>query len=254
MNNIKTIGGAGGIFHIFVPGVFLLLNFVGGVYLFPLTGEETRRQILDVFGNPALSLIITISFGYLIGVVLRIFRSELADRWSAKLLRLYDKNARKPRYDGNLYAYEGFPYTEWVGQLCQRLPEDVLKFYEETWSSKKNKTFLNFCKVLIISEDERAANEIYAAESLCRYISGMFYALLVASILLLFVLVSDLLIDHRTNAALAGLLVSYVVAIIGILSNFRFMRLKEVQTVFAAAYKNRHLFHPGSGGDTLNAP
>ena len=28
MNNIKAIGGAGGLFHIFVPGVFLLINFL----------------------------------------------------------------------------------------------------------------------------------------------------------------------------------------------------------------------------------
>jgi hypothetical protein len=31
----------------------------------------------------------------------------------------------------------------------------------------------------------------------------------------------------------------YLLAVVAILSNFRFMRLKEVETVFAASYRNR---------------
>lgn len=243
MNNIKTVGGATGIFHIFIPGIFLLLNFVGGLYFFPLTSSETKKQLLDVFANPALSLIITTSFGYLIGVVLRMFRSELADLWSAKFLRRYDKNAKGPECLENMYAYEKFPYSDWVGHLSNRLPESAQIFYKEIWSQHKTKTFLNFCKVLIISEDERAANEIYASESMCRYISGMFYALLASFGILYCVIIADLLIIHKTNEMLVGLVVGYFIAILGILWNFRFMRLKEVKTVFSAAYKNSHLFY-----------
>jgi hypothetical protein len=92
MDNIKTIGGVGGIFHIFVPGVFLLINCLSGVYLFPWSGDDTRKVLFDVFGNPALGLVLTISFGYLLGVILRIFRSESADRLSAKYLRKFGKN------------------------------------------------------------------------------------------------------------------------------------------------------------------
>jgi hypothetical protein len=244
MDNIKTIGGAGGIFHIFVPGVFLLINFLGGVYLFPWSGDDTRKVLFDVFRSPALGLVITISFGYLLGVILRIFRSESADHLSAKYLRKFDKNTKKAKDEGNLYAYENFPYTKWIGQYCKKLPDDVQRFYMEVWSLKKTKEFFNFCKVLIISEDKRGANEIYAAESLCRYISGIFYALVVSFFLQIVILITVILINHNINVVLIGLLVGYCVAIIGILRNFRFMRLKEVQTVFAAAYKNRHLFKP----------
>ena len=112
------------------------------------------------------------------------------------------------------------------------------------WSLKKTKEFFNFCKVLIISEDERGANEIYAAESLCRYISGIFYALVVSFFLQFLILITVILINHNINVVIIGLLVGYCIAIFAILKNFRFMRLREVQTVFAAAYKNWHLFKP----------
>jgi len=242
MENIKSIGGAGGIFHIFVPGVFLLLNFLGSVYLFPWSGDDTRKLLVTFSGNPAFGFVVIISFGYLLGVILRIFRSESADRLSAKYLCRFDKNAKKVKDDSNLYAYEYFPYTELIGQYCKNLPDDTYIFYREVWSLKKSKEFFNFCKILIISEDERSANEIYAAESLCRYISGVFYALVISFFLQLFILTS-IIINHDFNIIPLGLLAGYYIAIIGILRNFRFMRIKEVKTVFTAAYKNRHLFY-----------
>lgn len=242
MQNIRLIGGAGGIFHILVPGVFLLLNVVGCAYIFPLTSPETREEIQRVFGNPTTGVVVILGFGYLIGVILRIFRSEYPDQWSARFLRFYDKNARAPETDENRYAYEEFPYTRWVERTIHNLPGDVKEFYDNTWKKSSSKAFLNFSKLLVISEDERAANEIHAAESLCRYISGMFYSLVTSAILNIVVVISQIITLQLPHIVLLMLLAGYLVAIVGILVNYRFMRIKEVQTVFYSAYKNRRLF------------
>ena len=66
---IPTIGGARGIFEIFIPGVFLFLNLTAVVYLFPFIDEDTKNYLLSCSSNPFLSLIIIICFGYLIGVI-----------------------------------------------------------------------------------------------------------------------------------------------------------------------------------------
>jgi hypothetical protein len=104
--NIPTIGGAKGIFEIFVPGLFLFLNFVLVLYLFPFTEKETNSLISLCISNQILGLVITISFSYLIGVILRLFRTDLADEWSAKFIRKFKHGANK------LYAVEKFPYIK----------------------------------------------------------------------------------------------------------------------------------------------
>ncbi len=237
------ISSAGSVFHIFVPGVFLLLNIVGCVYLLPFTSTETRDQIQNVFGNPAKGLVITVGFGYLIGVILRIFRSEKPDQWSARFLRLVDKSARGSETAKNRYAYEPFPYIKWMGQVCHNLPLDVKEFYNTGWMKQNSKTFLNFSKLIVISADARAANEIYAIESLCRYISSMLYALLASVVLTVIVIITHLIYYKTINVLLVMLLVGYAIAVYGILRNFRFMRIKEVQTVFFSSYKNKDLFN-----------
>ena len=187
--NIPTIGGARGIFEIFVPGVFLLLNLSAVIYLFPYTDDETRRLIASGASNPILVLVIGVGFGYLIGVLLRLFRTDLPDKWSALWLRRFDRHALEGKGRFKLYATEDFPYIGWIGESCkQYLPCEVQTFYDKVWAGRKqaghNKQFFNFCKMMINSTDERAANEIYAAESLTRYISGMFFALVLALILI----------------------------------------------------------------------
>ena len=259
MLNFQKIGVAGGVFHILVPGVYLLLNIFGCVYLFPFVSLEIKQGMYEILSNPTLGLVITIGFGYLIGVILRIFRSEYPDKLSAKFLRRIDSNAKPPENDGNRYAYERFPYIRWMERVCDRLPSNVNDFYHEVWKKQGNsRTFLNLSKLLIISEDERAANEIYSAESLCRYISGMFYALVSSTALIIIVLVFQLIAliffkNFRENTNFISsiiilflFLVGNLLAIFGILANYRFMRIKEVQTVFFGAYKNRKLFQQNS--------
>lgn len=243
MNNIPTIGGARGIFEIFVPGIFLLINLVVVVYLFPYIDNTTWKDIVTWISNPILSLVIVITFGYLIGVILRMLRTESADNWSARFLRLYDSNARKGKNRLNLYAYEKFPYVGWLGVVCERhLPTTAIDFYNRVWAERNSRSFFNFCKIIIISEDQRAANEIYSTEALSRYISGMYYALLIASFLIASVGTLRFLASGRMTVGLLIMLSLYLFAILGILKNFRFIRIKEVEIMFAASFKNRHLF------------
>jgi hypothetical protein len=244
--NVPTIGGPKGIFEIFLPGVFLLLNLGMAIFLFPFSDDETKQFIVDIGSNPALLLIIAIGFGYLFGVLLRLLRLRIPDDLSAAWLRRFHPDAR---LDGKyeLWATEDFPYIRRVEQLCKQfLSSKVLDFYNEIWKdrrqdNKQNRSFFNLCKMMIYSEDERAANEIYAAEAMCRYISGMFYAL-VLSCGLLFSIVVLYIASGQIFVGLIAVLCAYLCALVVIMKRFRFMRLKEVETVFFASFRNRSIF------------
>ena len=242
MEQFKSISTAGSLFHILVPGVFLLMNILAGLHVFSYTPDEVRSQIHTLFENPTVALTVIIGFGYLIGVVLRIFRSERPDRCSAWFLRTFDAAAHPPPTKANGYAYEDFPYRNWLGRGVRNLPDSVREFYDTNWTHGDSRTFLNYAKTVVISEDAGSAAEIYAGESLCRFISGMFYALVASLLLCVVVLVVEFKLERTANLPALIAVGAYLLAIVGILANYRFMRIKEVQTVFFAASKHPHLF------------
>ena len=249
--NIPTIGGARGIFEFFVPGVFLLLNLGFATYIFPFTDAETKNGIAAAASSPALVLIIGISFGYLVGVVLRLFQTDLPDRLSAAWLRRFDHRALQGDRKFKLWAIEQFPYFGWIEQTCVLyLPAEALHFYQNTWGLRKqgeqNKQFFTYVKTIINSDDERAADEMYAAEALCRYIAGMFYALCFACLSLTIPIVVSYLVFGQIRTGLIIVLAVYLFMIVEILAHYRFLRIKEVEIVFAASYKNRTLFEETS--------
>ena len=245
--NIPTIGGTRGVFEIFVPGAFLLLNLAAVVYLLPFIDEDTKSFISGCGSTPALGLVIILCFGYLIGVILRLFGVEPVDKLSAKWIQMTKTRAQQEDGVFKLWARERFPYIGWIGEVCKSdLPPNTVEFYYNTWASRRregrNTHFFNFCKTIINSVDERAANEIYAAEALSRYISGTFYSLVIASCLLLVTAV----LNHGSLGIMIPLLlivVVYVLAISAILNFFRFIRIKEVEIVFAATFRHRSIFY-----------
>jgi hypothetical protein len=244
--NIPTIGGARGIFEFFVPGIFLLLNFGLATYFFPFTDTETKKGILAAATNPALAVIISVSFGYLIGVVLRLFQTDLPDRLSAGWLRIFNRNARQKDPKVKLWATEQFPYFGWIEQVCKLyLPEEAFDFYQKTWGLRKqgeqNKQFFTFIKTQINSDDERAADEMYAAEAMSRYIAGMFYALCFAFFSLLVTIITSALAFGQISIGLVIILSAYLFIITEILAHYRFIRIKEVEIVFAASFRNKEL-------------
>jgi hypothetical protein len=250
--NIPTIGGARGIFEIFVPGMFLLVNLGVVVYLFPFVDEETKRLIAAGASDPVVALLVAVGFGYLVGVLLRLFRPALPDKLSAACIRRFGRHRRRGDDEPALRAYEDFPYFGWIGEVCREClgSDEALEFYEKTWGridegrEKKglSSPFFNFCKALVSCADEKSANEVYAAEALTRYMSGMFYALVFAFLMILVTVILRYVFDGETMVGLIIVLCFYLFAIGAILSRFRSIRAKEVGIVFAACFKNRHLF------------
>ncbi len=245
--NIPTIGGTRGVFEIFVPGAFLLLNLAAVVYLLPFIDEDTKSFISGCGSNPALGFVIILCFGYLIGVILRLLTAEPVDKLSAKWIQMTKTRAHQEDGTFKLWAHERFPYIGWIGEVCKSdLPPNTVKFYHNTWANRRHKGrnthFFNFCKTIINSVDERAANEIYAAEALSRYISGTFYSLVIASCLLFVTVVLYHGSLGKIVIPLLLIVVVYFLAIAAILNYFRFIRIKEVEIVFAATFRHRSIF------------
>jgi hypothetical protein len=242
--NVPTIGGARGIFEVFVPGLFLFLNLVGVAYLMPFMDQDSKHFIEVTAANPGLSLAIVISFGYLLGIVLRLIPPSWPDGLSAIWLGRFgdpdDKPARRELRKAR------FPYIEWVCSTSgDRLPREVSAFYQATWGDpdskvKRSKTFFNFMKVML--SDEKAKDEVYAAEAMTRYISGMFYALLASVVLIGAAWLACGALSGKWMAGLLVVIVAYSVAGLVIVRRFRTIRVKEVEAVFAASYRNRELF------------
>lgn len=251
--NVPAIGKTKGIFEIFVPGVFLLINAIGVLYLLSeniksigFVGEFIRYLI----GQPSLIIIILICFGYLIGMILRLLMTELPDQLSAWYHRTFNKkNVRKSDYSYKLWSIERFPYIGYVGDLILRDLSDhsgpVYEFYKQVWEPRNrkegNRRFFNFCKTMLMRDNNQlTVMELYTAESINRYISGMFYSL---SISFIFILITiPFQSKFEIIIILLLVLLSYLTALLNILSRFRFIRIKEVQTLFDACYKNKEWF------------
>lgn len=97
--------------------------------------------------------------------------------------------------------------------------------------------------MLMRDENQVTVNELYTAESINRYISGMFYSLLISFFLIIIAIPFQS--KFEVSIILIVLLLSYFIALLNIISRFRFIRIKEVQTVFDACYKNKELFLNG---------
>jgi hypothetical protein len=87
-----SLGGARGVFEIFVPGVFLLLNVALITYVTPGLPEAQARAKYCV-EKGGLGIIVTGVFGYLFGMLLRLGRCEAVDQLSAKWARVFNRRA-----------------------------------------------------------------------------------------------------------------------------------------------------------------
>ena len=265
IKDVPTIGGARGVFEIFVPGLFLFLNLVAAVYLFPWVSVEITKGLKGLAANTPMALVIIVCFSYLCGVVLRLGRADLADDASAYWIRRFNPRARRPVRASDSqqptsaeglgtaaaeqywsWATDQIPFIRWIGEMCDLyMPQEVKQYYSDEWAPRlrdgQNKQFLNLCKVAI-SKDRSLSAEVYTAESLTRYAACMFYALLLAGTLAAGTSVFNL--AHALNATSAvstavgaGIACfTYLVAAWRIVKSLRFVRLKEVETLFYACY------------------
>jgi len=264
--NIPTIGAAKGLFEILVPGVFLLLNLSWTLYYFQGNVFKNTMIVKIFTDNVVLMVVIIVVMGYLIGVVLWLIGADWLDNACMRLIRLnnyiYLKIYKKPKERETFYQ-EDFPYLNGLGSISRKyLPPVALNFYNNCWApwhcKGRNKYFFNYCKTLIYSLDKGSAAEVYANEALIRYIAAMFYALLISLVLLLIVLFTEKIKSCTIPAFLSWAIKSssscpltqvdnsieidciififiYLLSIVVLISHFRYMRFKEVQTVFAAS-------------------
>ena len=106
-----------------------------------------------------------------------------------------------------------------------------------------NTTFINFCKSIISKYDPNSCKEVYAAEAMTRFISGSYYALQISIILM--IVNSYILFKTSTiNESLITIFVifGYLILLHIILSQYRFLRCKEIDTIFNACFANRKNF------------
>jgi hypothetical protein len=243
---VPKIGSTKGIFEIFVPGLFLFINFIAVLYFLPFNDSSIKTLITSGISNPFLALVTVICFGYLIGVIIRLFKTNLPDRLSAKMNKWIILLFKKDKTI-KLWTNDHFPYIGWIGELCSSsLPPYALNFYEEVWKprnqeNKSNHAFFNFCKTIISSVDINVTNEIYSAEALNCYISGIFYSLTIAFFLLL-LLEGLLVICHKFLIIILLVMVFYALGVVAILVHYRKIKIREVELVFAATFKHSKEF------------
>ncbi len=233
---VPAVGGAKGIFELFVPGLFLLFNIVGIAYFFPpLRGPVAQLFQSGQNESPPVTAVAVaaaiIAFGYLLGVVLRSVQVELADLASAWWLRTFHCEAKGDKQEYRLWATDRFPYISYLTLVYRskefspptspaaRLPRRALEFFDLTWARRRrerhtNNEFVHLCWMLVKSANPALAAELYANESLCRYVAGMFYALVVSATLTL-LLLWDMLLDKQLGL-LAVVLPSWLILSLGI--------------------------------------
>jgi hypothetical protein len=255
--DVPAIGRTRGVFEIFVPGAFLLINISGVLYIltqiikFPDFIPKCIKYTVD---HPGLGIVILICFGFLIGMILRLFMTDIPDLISAWYHRFFK---RKKLIDkaGNYkpWCIEKFPYIEAIGEailrdLCDR-SSSIYDFYKKVWEPQKrnkgNKRFFNFCKTMLLTKDnDMIIMELYSAESINRYISGMFYSLAISVFLLslLAIIVAILKPFSEIIIFLLIILFFYFIGLWNIISRFRLIRLKEAQLLFDACYYKKDLF------------
>ena len=245
--DIPSTGRQGNILAIFIPGVFTLFNIGFAAYfIFTFDIASTEDSLIQaVTKSNALVVVVSLllsCFAYLLGVLLRLFRSEIPDNVSAWYLRHVNRKFRKRGYG---FTKEKFPYIKHLGLVVKkRFPKEAQTYYTQYWKGReddgKNRAFFNFVKSILLAIDTKAASELYAAEALNRYIAGMFFGLLISMFCIGAAIISEVLSGGEALWKLVVLEVVYVSIIVLIIKHYRFIRIKEVETLFAVAFAHRH--------------
>lgn len=236
-----------GFFEILMPGVFFFLNIAFMViFLISILNPQqmSPNEIIEQFiTSPVVAITLVIAIGYPVGMAFRLLKTARIDTTSARYIAFL-----KPKERGKLYLSDHFFYGNWMRKkIREHLPAEAARFYDEYWYDKYTAsdapTFFNFCKILIAKEDIQSGTEIYAAEAILRFLAGSYYALQFSVVIMVLILAIALASHNTQVAVLTGaLVVTYLLLLHIILSQFRFLRAKEVDTVFNASFANRKVF------------
>ncbi len=83
--------------------------------------------------------------------------------------------------------------------------------------------------------------EIAATEATLRFLSGIFYSLIVSMLILTLVLLATDFSEFNRSLALIPIAL-YAICLAVITFNYRFYRVKEVEILFDATYQNKDVF------------
>ncbi len=250
---IPRIGEAKGIFEVFLPGAFLFIHIVAFIVIMlqPMSTLEATDSILyEILNSTFYIILVFICFGYLLGVFLRLLRPGGLDKISGFLMFVLQRRNRNM-----VMKSKRFPYFEWIEELCIECyqNEDITKFYRNIWADKRNskykRQFFNYCKNIIYFNNKDSSKEVFSAEAMIRFLTGICYALVFSiigiTICLLLLKFHSSYIEYYGPAYSNGLIIFlavYMVVFIVLLLNFRISRIKEVETVFISTFNNKELF------------
>ena len=240
---IPEIRRSGGIFEIFIPGMFVFLH--GSVAAFIIFYDEIKFLLVQPEGGWQLPLVITIAaiagFGFLIGFILRLLKTRFPDSVSSKYLKLKYRILGKK---GKVRALNSkYPYIKALGKYIESRINDkeFQAFYREVWLPNYledgNRRFLNHCKNMLNRKDATIMDEVRTLETMIRYTSGMFYSLLISVLILMI-----LQIFIPFSGLLWFLVGTYILFMMGILANFRGLKVKEVETIIDATFQYKEIF------------
>ncbi|MGC1374801.1 MAG: hypothetical protein WA821_01170 [Anaerolineales bacterium] len=197
------------------------------------------------------------------------------DKCHAELAMGNDVLSVPEGFDDWLWRKDQFPYAVWQNRKWQVQGfREVLNFYRENYKTGMwpnngafPKSFFNYCKLVIAKSNKELTDEVNSAEGLTRFLAGtvealriskwLFIAFLLLHVLFAFVvwlfhlpLAPDML-KWQIQGVYFCLATISIFALLWIqqqiISHFRFVRLKEAETVYNAFYLCAGSNPPSSG-------
>ncbi|MEO1260532.1 MAG: hypothetical protein AAFZ15_17175 [Bacteroidota bacterium] len=222
-------------FGIFIPGSYLAGTLVLGLACFlAIFGIDNSHGLIIAYakGSSALFTAIFIFISYLLGVVIRLYAPDSVDSLST----FYLTKIRKRK---ELWVKEPFPYTKSMQSRFEKSGMgEVIVFLKKLNKEFSNKSYFNYCKLLIIAKSPALSRQVQQAEALVRFLSGTIWVLRYIGIwvapigLITFILKGN----HKLAVFYAGFLFVSLIVLLLILERFKYQRRKEVQTVWSSIY------------------
>lgn len=236
--------GVVALFGIIVPGVWFWIATIFYLhYLFGIQNINSVRVIVHsiyVSTGPYLSWILGFIIVYVAGSVLRILPPDTPDSWSLRKVKERDVEARIEWPDR--FPYKSLPQylrTRGLHGLARLVPWDIgqkdNKKDEKDVTGQRSKTFIHFIKLYIALNHPQMANHLAQQEAFIRLLSGVFYAVVLSTL----VLIIGGIARHSWNQ-LAVVAISIQIfntlIVYGILQAFHYQRLRELVMILSAYF------------------
>jgi hypothetical protein len=224
-------------FAILAPGSFILVIIASVSLAFTRIGSsggiiDRITPFFDVIKGYWPSLFVLFILAYLVGILVRAVRVNLADTISKKLFVKWNKRTWL-----QLGYKSPFPYPVVLEEIKEQLTESKLVTDFPVPGEKNLHNAYNFWKMAICYESREVFNYIQAQESIVRLFAGMFWAGLIGVIGSIVTLVGCLLNKEIRGVWLEYAIVMLAVSVVILVMfgmNIRRVRAQEVTFVFMA--------------------